>query len=343
MAWLLTVAPTRAAGCPVTRSAGGAVGSGGASGVLRASPSGFCERVTGRDVGRSPPRRAAADSPAARRRARPNGAGRAHPQTARAKATSADAVPLLSAHTATLRRTADARRDPCSMRAADYTAAGGGARGLWRGRASSFVAPAFRHPACFAWIGRSFFPRGRFHEPGFFWHLLRDTFNNWLEDRAFRMGAALAYYSVFSMAPLLLIAIGVASQIFDKEAARQQILGEIATTVGPSASDSLEKILEHAGGAGNGVVATIIGVAMLLFGASGVFAELQDALNNIWKVKPKPGLGIMAMVRDRLLSFTVVLGTGFLLLVSLVLSAALAALGAWMEQRCPGMSWLWQS
>jgi membrane protein len=176
----------------------------------------------------------------------------------------------------------------------------------------------------------------------FFWHLLRDSFNNWLEDRAFRMGAALAYYSVFSMAPLLLIVIGVASQIFNKEEARRQILGEIATTVGQSASDSLEKILEHAGSATNGVVATIIGVAVLLFGASGVFAELQDALDNIWKVKPKAGLGLMALVRNRLLSFAVVFGTGFLLLVSLVLSAALAALGAWMNSAAPGMSWLWQ-
>jgi membrane protein len=177
----------------------------------------------------------------------------------------------------------------------------------------------------------------------FFWHLFRDTFNNWLEDRALRMGAALAYYSVFSMAPLLLIVIGVASQIFSKEEARKQILGEIATTVGQSASDSLEKILEHAGGATNGIFATIIGVAILLFGASGVFAELQDALNNIWKVKPKPGLGLFSLARDRLLSFTVVLGTGFLLLVSLVLSAALAALGAWMNHAVPGMAWLWQS
>jgi membrane protein len=177
----------------------------------------------------------------------------------------------------------------------------------------------------------------------FFWHLLRDTFNNWLEDRAFRMGGALAYYSVFSMAPLLLIVIGVASQIFNKEEARRQILDEIAATVGRSASDSLEKILEHAGGANTGIFATIVGVVILLFGASGVFAELQDALNNIWKVKPRPGLGLTAMVRDRLLSFTVVLGTGFLLLVSLVLSAALAALGAWMNHVVPGMAWFWQS
>ena len=177
----------------------------------------------------------------------------------------------------------------------------------------------------------------------FFWRLLRETFNNWLEDRAFRMGAALAYYSVFSMAPLLLIAIGVASQIFDKQSARAQILDEIATTVGPSARDSLEPILQKTGGLTGGATATVIGMAVLLFGASGVFAELQDALNNIWKVKPKPGLGITALLRDRLLSLTVVLGTGFLLLVSLILSAALSAVGGWMERTLPGASWFWHS
>ena len=161
----------------------------------------------------------------------------------------------------------------------------------------------------------------------FFGRLFRDTFNNFLEDRTLRMAGALAYYSVFSMAPLVLIAIGVASQFFDKQAAQAQILNEISDTVGPSAQDALAQILEQAGGAGNGIVATIVGVVLLLVGASGVFAELQDGLNNIWKVKPKPGLGIWELIKNRLLSITVVLGTGFLLLVSLVLSARLIGPG----------------
>jgi membrane protein len=175
----------------------------------------------------------------------------------------------------------------------------------------------------------------------FYWRLLRDTFNNFLEDRALRMAGALAYYSVFSMAPLVLIIIGLAGQFFDKNEVRGQVLGQIGETVGPSARDSLDKILQSTGGATGGLVATLVGVAVLLFGASVVFAELQDALNAIWKVKPKPGLGIKAMIRDRLLSFTLVVGTGFLLLVSLVLSAALAALGSWLE-RLPGSAWVWQ-
>lgn len=175
----------------------------------------------------------------------------------------------------------------------------------------------------------------------FLGRLLRDTFNNFLADRTLRMAGALAYYSVFAMAPLILIAIGVASQFFDKQAVREQILDEIRDTVGPSAKEALTKILQDAGSANNGVVATVIGVVLLLAGASGVFAELQDALNNIWQVKPKPGLGIWELIKNRLLSVTVVLGTGFLLLVSLVLTAVLAALGNWMERHLPGSTWIW--
>ena len=112
--------------------------------------------------------------------------------------------------------------------------------------------------------------------------------------------------------------------------------------MGPSARDALAQILDQAGGAGNGIVATVVGVVLLLVGASGAFAELQDGLNNIWKVKPKPGLGIWELIKNRLLSITVVLGTGFLLLVSLVLSAVLSALGGWMENHLPGSAWIWQ-
>ncbi|HVS38991.1 MAG TPA: YihY/virulence factor BrkB family protein [Gemmataceae bacterium] len=175
----------------------------------------------------------------------------------------------------------------------------------------------------------------------FLGRLFRDTFSNFLEDRTLRMAGALAYYSVFSMAPLILIAVGVASQFFDKATAQEQILQEIGETVGPSARDALAQILQHAGGAGNGVVATIVGVVLLLFGASGAFAELQDGLNNIWKVKPKPGLGIWELIKNRLLSITLVLGTGFLLLVSLILTAILSAVGGWMERHMPGSTWVW--
>jgi membrane protein len=177
----------------------------------------------------------------------------------------------------------------------------------------------------------------------FFVQLLSDAFSAWFADRAFRMAGALAYYSLFSMAPLLLIVIGVASLAFGKHAARTEILNQVQETVGldPGAREAVEKTLDQPGDGTGGVLATVIGVVILVFGASGVFAELQDDLNTIWKVKPTPGLGLWAMIRDRLLSFAVVLGTGFLLLVSLVVSAALSALEGWLNARLPGAAWLW--
>jgi len=158
------------------------------------------------------------------------------------------------------------------------------------------------------------------------------------------MGAALAYYSMFSLAPLLLIVVGVVSLVFGEQAARGEILGQIQNTVGGPAAAAIEQVLKNANQSGTGPMATVIGIVVLLFGASGVFVELQDSLNTIWKVKPRPGLGLWALVRDRLLSFSVILGTGFLLIVSLVVSAGLEALrqfAAPFAAQLPGGPWLW--
>jgi membrane protein len=174
--------------------------------------------------------------------------------------------------------------------------------------------------------------------------MLREAASEWLEDKAPRMGAALAYYSVFSVAPLLLIVIAVAGHVFGREAAEGRIVEQIRGTVGDTAARAIEEIVKSTQESGAGTVATVVGLAVLLFGASGVFVELQDALNTIWRVKPKPGRGLWTVVRDRLFSFTVVLGTGFLLLVSLVVSAALAALRARFQEyadRLPGGSEVW--
>jgi membrane protein len=178
-----------------------------------------------------------------------------------------------------------------------------------------------------------------------YWQMLKETASAWIDDKAFRMGAALAYYSVFSMAPLLLIAIGIAGLVFGEQAARGEVLNQIRDTVGTQTATAIEEILAHAGQDGGGTWATIVGLAVLLFGASGVFVELQDALNTIWKVMPRPGRTVWEMVRERLLSFTVILGTGFLLLVSLILSAALAALGGVLKPAVslPGGAGLWQA
>lgn len=175
------------------------------------------------------------------------------------------------------------------------------------------------------------------------WGLLKKTWAGWTEDKAPRLAAALAYYSIFSMAPLLIIVIAVAGLVFGEEAARGEIVTQVSGTIGPQAARTLEEMVQHAGEHEGGIAAVVIGIVVLVIGASGVFVQLQDALNTIWRVQPKPGRGVWGMVRERILSFSVILGTGFLLLVSLVISATLAALGKFLSaDALPGGTILWQ-
>jgi len=176
------------------------------------------------------------------------------------------------------------------------------------------------------------------------WQMLTEAGSEWVADKAPRMGAALAYYSVFSITPLLLMVIGVAGMLFGQDQVRQAILEQIKMTVGEPPAAAIDSLLRHMQQSGHGTVATLVGTVVLLFGASGVFAELQDSLNTIWKVTPKPGLGLWTVIRDRLLSIVVVLGTGFLLLVSLVVSTALTAAENYLTplaERLPGGPSLW--
>jgi membrane protein len=176
------------------------------------------------------------------------------------------------------------------------------------------------------------------------WELTKSTFHEWNEDKAPRLGAALAYYSVFSIAPLLIVAIGVAGLVFGEQAARGEIIEQIETTVGQPGAQALQDVLLQTQESGTCTLATVVGLALMLFGASGVFVQLQDALNTIWKVAPKPGRALLEIVRDRLLSFSVVLGIGFLLLVSLVISASLSALNKFLTpESLPGGLALWQA
>jgi membrane protein len=164
--------------------------------------------------------------------------------------------------------------------------------------------------------------------------LLRDSFKEWSEDKASRLGAALAYYTIFSIGPLLIVAIAIASLVFAN--AQDQIVGQISSVVGPQGGEAIKQTIENNNKGGGSIIATIVGIVLLLAGASGVFGQLKDALNTIWEVKPKPGRSILETLRDRFLSFTMVLGTGFLLLVSLVISAGVAALGNWLNSFLPG-------
>lgn len=173
--------------------------------------------------------------------------------------------------------------------------------------------------------------------------LLRQTYHEWNEAKAPRLGAALAYYTVFSISPLLIIAIAIAGLVFGEEAARGGIVREIEGTVGRPVAEAIEGMLQQTHSTGSCTLTAVIGLIVLLAGATGVFIQLQDALNTIWKVEPKPDRGILGMLRDRFLSFTVVLGVGFLLLVSLVISAALAALSKFLTpEALPGGAYLWQ-
>src|SRR5215210_1110643 len=174
--------------------------------------------------------------------------------------------------------------------------------------------------------------------------LIKETFSEWSEDKVPRLAAALAYYTAFALAPLLLIAIAVAGLVFGREAATNQIGQQLAGLIGPTAADAINTMVKAAGAnQGGGILASVIGVATLLFASSGVFGELQDSLNTIWEVQPKPNQGIIATIKQRFFSFAMVLGVGFLLLVSLVLSAALGALGGIVSGDQAGESLIWKT
>lgn len=159
-----------------------------------------------------------------------------------------------------------------------------------------------------------------------------------------RLSSSLAYYAIFSLAPLLVIVVSIAGLVFGEEAARGQLAQQIATLAGAGAGDAIQAAVHSsASHQTTGVLATIIGSAVLLFGASTVFAELKDALNIIWGVIVRPGRPFLTMVRDRFFSFSIVLAIGFLLLISLVISILLAALGMYMSGRLQLPSAVWQA
>ena len=160
--------------------------------------------------------------------------------------------------------------------------------------------------------------------------LLKDTAASWSADYAPSMGAALSYYSLFSIAPLLLIVIGIAGVVFGEEAARGAIFAQLQGLIGHESAKAVQALLQAADKPRQGLVSTVIGVAVLLLGAMTVFGELQNALDRIWRAPARVApSGLWNLVRTRLLSFGMVLGVAFLLIVSLVLSTALAALGQW--------------
>ncbi len=169
--------------------------------------------------------------------------------------------------------------------------------------------------------------------------LVKETVSEWQEDNVPLFAAALAYYTIFSLAPLLVIAIAIAGAFFGEEAAQREIAGQIQGIVGKDGAEAIQAMIQNANkpNAG-GAIATLLGVVTLLLGASGVFGQLQTALNTIWEVKPKPGQGIKSFLQSRFLSFAMVVVIGFLLLVSLVLSAILAGISSFFGSFLPNLT-----
>jgi membrane protein len=171
--------------------------------------------------------------------------------------------------------------------------------------------------------------------------IVKQTFSEAGDDKIPRLAASLSYYTLLSLSPLLILSVAVAGLVFGEDAARGQIAAQLQQVFGAEAGEAIQTMVASAKEPGSGVLGTIVGVVVLLFGASGVFGELQDSMNTIWEVAPRPGRGILGIVKDRFFSFTMVVGVAFLLLVSLVISAALSAIGNWLSSFV-GVEWLWQ-
>ena len=157
-----------------------------------------------------------------------------------------------------------------------------------------------------------------------------------------RLGAALAFYTIFAIAPLFVIVLAIAGLWFGEEAARHELFSQISGLVGSEGGQAIQALVSAAQKPQTSAWATVIAVTTLIVGATGVFVELQDAINSVWGVRRLPGRGLRNFVKDRLLSFALVVGIGFLLLVSLVLSAGLSALGKFMAGLLPAQAAIWQ-
>src|SRR5512133_1969325 len=157
--------------------------------------------------------------------------------------------------------------------------------------------------------------------------VIRETFRSWSEDKAPRLAAALSYYTIFSIAPLLVLVIAITGFVIGNNTViRDQILGQVQGVVGPQGATMVDTLINNTNRPREGIIASVIGVIALFFGATGVFNQLKDALNTIWEVAPKKGGGIGGMLRERVSGFVMILGLGFILLVSLVISTALSVL-----------------
>jgi membrane protein len=172
--------------------------------------------------------------------------------------------------------------------------------------------------------------------------LLTQSFSDWNDDNAQRLGAALAFYTILSISPLVLFVIAIVSLVFNRFSAQNLLLAQVHSLIGESGKDAVEGLLASGQRHANGIFSSVLGFIILLFGASGVFTELRSSLNAIWKVKPAAGSGLWILVRERLFSFGMVLSVGFILLVSLLASAGLAAMTKFFSGLLPIAGVFWQ-
>lgn len=170
---------------------------------------------------------------------------------------------------------------------------------------------------------------------GTIWVLLKDTVNGFIDDDALSRGAAIAYYTIFSLAPVLVIVIAIAGLAFGEDAARGAVTGQIEGLMGHQAAEAIQTMIQSAGNRKSGIIATVIGLVTLMIAASGVFSEMQSALNVIWKAEPKEGT-VSRLVRARATSLGLVAALGFLMMASLVISAALNAMSNVLNAYVPG-------
>jgi membrane protein len=165
--------------------------------------------------------------------------------------------------------------------------------------------------------------------------LLRRSFNQWSDHDAPRLGAAVAFYAILSISPLVIFAMAIVSSVVDRSQAQAQLLEQVQTLVGPEGRGTVQTLLAAGQKRSSGILATIVGFVILLFGASGVFGELRSALNTIWGAKPESSSGVWGILRKRVFSIGMVFSVGFLLLISLLVSTALAALTTFLRQMMP--------
>lgn len=173
------------------------------------------------------------------------------------------------------------------------------------------------------------------------WHLIRQTFEDWNFDQASRLAASLSYYTAVAIAPLLILLVTAIGFFFGRDSAQAQVVGQLRTVMGPQGAEVALAVMESADQPNLARVAGILSLATLFWGATNVFVQLQSSLNIIWGVETKASEGIMARIRERILSFGMILVIGFLLLVSLLLSSILSALGGTLRGLVPGVDLLW--